>query len=63
MLNTNLTTEQQFNTIAFASQVDKMSGEQARTMLVDFYRLSLEKENSYKKLVAHNWGLTVDVVN
>jgi hypothetical protein len=51
-----LTMEQQFSIVSFKTQVEKMSLEQAKTMLIELYEHQLYKEATYKHLLKHDWG-------
>jgi hypothetical protein len=53
----DLSLEQQFNIRAFEQQVQDMSREQAQEFLVDLYRQTLLRENSYKSLLKQQWGI------
>ena len=57
MSNSNLSLEQQFNLHSFANEVEKMSKEQARDVLVQLYKEMLVRENLYKDALKHQWGL------
>ncbi len=52
-----LTLEQQFNVQTFKAQVEKMSHDQAKNFLVEFYVQHLKDKNGYQQLIKHNWGL------
>ena len=52
-----LTLEQRFALISFATQVKKMSKEQAEQMLVSLYEQMLIKDITYQKMLKHQWGL------
>ncbi len=53
----NLSIEQQFNIRSFATQVDKMSREQAQECLVKLYEQMIVRENIYKEFLKHQWGI------
>ena len=53
----NLSLEQQFNIRSFATQVKHMSHEQAQDFLVKLYEQMVVKEETYKELLKHQWGL------
>ena len=57
MSDIGLSLEQQFNLRSFATQVDKMSREQAQDVLVKLYKEMLVRENLYKDVLKHQWGL------
>ncbi|MGY6528798.1 MAG: NblA/ycf18 family protein [Cyanobacterium sp.] len=52
-----LSLEQQFNLRSFETQVDQMSREQARDFLIKLYEQMLVRENMYKDVLKHQWGL------
>ena len=52
-----LTLEQQFSIRSFASQVQHMSLEQAKDMLVSMYENMIVREATYQELLKHQWGL------
>lgn len=52
-----LSIEQSFEFEVFKSNVKKLSREQAQEYLIEMYKLSIEKDNAYKALIAHKWGL------
>lgn len=52
-----LSLEQQFNIRSFESQVKKMSQEQAQDFLIQMYHEMLVRENMYKDVLKHQWGL------
>lgn len=52
-----LSLEQQFNIHSFATQVKYMSHEQAQDFLVKLYEQMVVKEETYKELLRHQWGL------
>ena len=49
--------EKQFSIKTFEDQVDEMSHEQAQQMLKELYTSMIIKEETYKELIRHNWGL------
>jgi hypothetical protein len=53
----DLSLEQQFNIHSFAAQVKKMSLEQAQEFLIQMYEESIVRENMYKDLIKHQWGI------
>ncbi|WP_310488897.1 NblA/ycf18 family protein [Chamaesiphon sp. VAR_69_metabat_338] len=53
----DLSLEQQFNIRSFEHQVKDMSHSQAQEFLVDLYRQMVLRENSYKSLLKHQWGM------
>ncbi|MBF2057013.1 MAG: NblA/ycf18 family protein [Cyanobacterium sp. T60_A2020_053] len=52
-----LSLEQQFNLRSFETQVAQMSQDQARDFLVKLYEEMLVRENMYKDVLKHQWGL------
>ncbi|WP_069790550.1 NblA/ycf18 family protein [Cyanobacterium sp. IPPAS B-1200] len=52
-----LSLEQEFNLRSFESQVSQMSREQARDFLIKLYEQMLVRENMYKDVLKHQWGL------
>lgn len=52
-----LTMEQQFSIVSFKSQVEQMSLEQAKEMLILMYEHQLYKDATVKHLLKHDWGL------
>ncbi|NCO75375.1 MAG: NblA-related protein [Cyanobacteria bacterium] len=52
-----LSLEQQFNLRSFQSQVAQMTREQATDFLVKLYEEMLVRENMYKDVLKHQWGL------
>ncbi|MBR8828758.1 MAG: NblA/ycf18 family protein [Gomphosphaeria aponina SAG 52.96 = DSM 107014] len=52
-----LSMEQQFSIRSFATQVEKMSPEQAQEFLVKLYEQMIVRENMYKEFIKHQWGL------
>ena len=49
--------ETEFNIAQFKLQVQRMSEAQAKDLLIKLYESSLVKEETYKKLIKHQWGL------
>ncbi|AFZ46838.1 Phycobilisome degradation protein nblA [Cyanobacterium stanieri PCC 7202] len=54
---TELSLEQQFNLRSFETQVDQMSRDQAKDFLIKLYEQMLVRENMYKHVLKHQWGL------
>ena len=52
-----LSLEQQFNIRSFQTQVEKMSLEQAQCCLIELYGQMMVRENMYKAILKHQWGL------
>lgn len=52
-----LSLEQKFNLRSFETQVQQMNREQAQEYLVKLYEQMLSRDNSYKELIKHQWGL------
>jgi Phycobilisome degradation protein nblA len=53
----DLSLEQQFNIRSFEHQVQDMSHAQAQEFLVNLYKQMVLRENSYKNLLKHQWGI------
>lgn len=52
-----LSLEQQFSLRSFQTQVNDMSREQAKEFLIKLYEEMLVRENVYKDVLKHQWGL------
>ena len=52
-----LSMEQKFSIVSFKTQVEQMTLEQAKDMLIQLYEHQIYREVTYKHLLAHNWGL------
>jgi hypothetical protein len=52
-----LSLEQQFSLRSFQTQVQKMSREQAQESLMKLYEEMLVRDNLYKDVLKHQWGL------
>ena len=52
-----LSLEQKFNLRSFETQVQQMNREQAQEYLVKLYEQMLSKDNMYKEVIKHQWGL------
>jgi Phycobilisome degradation protein nblA len=52
-----LTLEQKFNLRSFQDQVQIMSPDQAKEMLMYLYEHMLVKDTMYKQVLKHEWGL------
>ncbi len=55
-----LTLEQEFSLRRFATQVERMSREQAQAFLVEQHRHMLVRETMYKELLKQEWKLDSD---
>lgn len=55
--SSELSLEQQFSLRSFESQVQEMNREQALEYLVKLYEQMLTRENQYKEVIKHQWGL------
>jgi hypothetical protein len=55
--NSELSLEQQFSLRSFENQVQQMNREQALEHLVKLYEQMLSRENMYKEVIKHQWGL------
>jgi uncharacterized protein YdeI (BOF family) len=53
----HLTLEQRFSLASFQTQVDKMSLEQAKELLMEAYEQLLLKDYLCKEIVKDSWGL------
>ncbi len=58
--STELSIEQQFSSRVFADYVRQMSREQAIEFLIDLHEHMMHKENMYKSLLEHDWGIGSD---
>lgn len=54
---TKLSLEQEFSLRAFADQVQYMSPKQTQDFLIQLYKHMMLKENMYKGLIKHEWGI------
>jgi hypothetical protein len=52
-----LSLEQKFSLRSFKTQVQQMSREQAQESLLKLYEQMLVKDNLYKDVLKHQWGL------
>jgi len=52
-----LSLEQQFNLRSFQTEVQKMSHVQAQDFLIKLYEEMLKRENLYRDVIKHQWGL------
>lgn len=53
----SLSLEQEFSIKSFESTVSRMDLEQAQQCLVQLYRDAMQREENYKTLLKHHWGL------
>lgn len=53
----DLSLEQEFDLRCFKDSVCFLSREQSQELLVELYCEMMVRENAYKKIVAHEWGL------
>lgn len=53
----SLSMEQQFNLRKIADQTKSLSQEQAQELVIELQRQIMIKDNIYKKLIQHEWGL------
>jgi hypothetical protein len=53
----DLSLEQQFSLRSFETQVRQMDRQQAQEFLVKLYEQMLVRENDYKEVLKHQWGL------
>jgi Phycobilisome degradation protein nblA len=54
-----LTLEQKFSIRSFETQVENMSPEQSKTMLMELYQTLMVRENVYKHLIKQSWSIGV----
>jgi Phycobilisome degradation protein nblA len=54
---TQLSLEQQFNIRSFATQTENMSREEVQELLVKLYEEMILRENIYKEVLKHQWGI------
>jgi hypothetical protein len=54
---TKLSLEQQFNVRSFATQTENMSREEVQELLVKLYEEMILRENIYKEVLKHQWGI------
>ncbi len=52
-----LSLEQQFNLRSFKSQVSNMTLDQAQGFLVELYEQMMVRDQLYKKVIKHQWGI------
>lgn len=52
-----LTLEQQFSLRSFEAQVQRMTEAQAKDFLLHLYTHMMLRENMYKHLLKHEWGV------
>jgi hypothetical protein len=52
-----LTLEQKFNLRSFQTQIDDISHDQAKQLLVQLYEQMLVKDAMYRHFLKHQWGL------
>ena len=52
-----LSLAQKFSLRSFETQVQQMNREQAQEYLVKLYEQMLSRENQYKEVIKHQWGL------
>lgn len=55
--NNNLSLEQQFSLKRVASQAKALSPQQAQELIVELQRQIMIKDNLYKELIKHEWGI------
>ena len=53
-----LTIERRFELAAFQSKVVAMSESQAKTELLYLHQAYLDQQDAFKRLLAHQWGIT-----
>lgn len=52
-----LTAEQEFSVIKFQSEIENISLEQAKKLLVESYRQSIVQRNLYAQITKSTWGI------
>ena len=52
-----LTPEQEFDLISFEEKVKILTEEQTKALLIDYYKLMMEKDSVYKSLIKQEMGL------
>jgi hypothetical protein len=52
-----LSLEQQFSLRSFKSQVANMTLDQAQGFLVELYEQMMVRDQLYKKVIKHQWGI------
>lgn len=58
MSNQNkLTLEQEFSLRKIATQAKALSRQQAQELIVELQRQMMMKDNLYKQLIKHEWGI------
>jgi hypothetical protein len=55
--STKLSLEQQFNIRSFAAQTSSMTREEVQELIVKLYEESIVRENIYKEMLKHQWGI------
>lgn len=53
----SLTLEQQFNLRKVADQTKALSQQQAQELIVELQRQLMIKDNLYKQIIKHEWGI------
>lgn len=53
----SLTLEQQFNLRRVADRTKALSQEQAQELIVELQRQIMIKDNLYKEIIKHEWGI------
>ena len=53
----NLTLEQQFHLRKIAEQTKALSQQQAQELIIELQRQMMMKDNLYKHLIGHEWGI------
>ena len=59
--NQNMSLEQQFKVQSFARQVETISPEEAKKLLVDLYQSSIIRENLFREIIKESWGIDKDI--
>ncbi|MEB3283535.1 MAG: NblA/ycf18 family protein [Lyngbya sp.] len=55
--NQNISLEQEFQVQSFARQVETISKEEAKELLVDLYKSTIIRENLFREIIKESWGI------
>lgn len=55
--NNHLSLEQEFSLRTISSKVKNLSRQQAQELVVELQRQMMIKDNLYKRLIKHEWGM------
>lgn len=53
----HLTLEQEFNLKKISNQAKALSHEEAQELIIELQRQIMIKDNLYKKIIEHEWGI------